>query len=101
MNIRINFVTHKTGEGSCIMEVLKVVLLAIVVMAFVMVGLAVQILFKKGGKFPNTHIGSNKYLKEKGIACAQTEDKIEQAKARKELRFKQVSLGESDSASFC
>jgi hypothetical protein len=83
------------------MEVLKVILLAIVIMALVMVGLAIQILFKKGGKFPNTHIGSNKYLKSQGISCAQTEDKIEQAKARKELRFKQLSLDESDSKSFC
>lgn len=83
------------------MEVIKVILLAIVIMALVMVGLAIQILFKKGGKFPNTHIGSNKYLKSQGISCAQTEDKIEQAKARKELRFKQLSLDESDSKSFC
>lgn len=83
------------------MEVLKVILLAIVIMALVMVGLAIQILFKKGGKFPNTHIGSNKYLKSQGISCAQTEDKIEQAKARKELRFKQLSLDEPDSKSFC
>lgn len=83
------------------METLKVVLLAILIMAFAFVGLATQIILKKGGKFPNTHIGSNKYLKSKGISCAQTADKIEQAKVRKELRFKQLSTDESETTSFC
>jgi len=68
-----------------IMAVLKVILLAIAIMALVVVGLAIQTLLKKGGKFPNTHIGSNKYMKDNGVTCAQTFDKIEQAKARKEL----------------
>jgi len=83
------------------MEVLKVVILAIVIMALAFVGLAITMLFKKGGKFPNTHIGSNKYMKDNGVTCAQTFDKIEQAKARKELRFKQISLDESETKSFC
>lgn len=83
------------------MAILKVVVLAIVIMALVFLGLAVQTLLKKGGKFPNTHIGSNKYMKANGVTCAQTFDKIEQAKARKELRFKQVILDESEGKSFC
>jgi hypothetical protein len=83
------------------MDELKVILLAILIMVFVFVGLATQILFKKGGEFPNTHIGSNKYLKSKGISCAQTADKIEQAKARKELRFEKISLEESETKGFC
>jgi len=83
------------------MEVIKVMILAIVVMALVFAGLAIQILIKKGGKFPNTHIGSNKYMKDNGVTCAQTFDKIEQAKARKELRFKRLSIDESNPRSFC
>jgi len=83
------------------MEVLKVVLLAIVIMAFIVAGMAVQILFKKGGKFPNTHIGNNKDLKARGITCAQTYDKIEQAKARKELKFNVIATDQSESESFC
>jgi hypothetical protein len=83
------------------MAILKVVLLAIAIMALAFLGLAVQTLLKKGGKFPNTHIGSNKYMKANGVTCAQTFDKIEQAKARKELRFKQVILDESEDKSFC
>ena len=78
------------------MAILKIILLSVVIMALVFVGLALQTLFKKGGTFPDTHIGSNKYMKENGVTCAQTFDKIEQAKARKELRFKQLLLDESD-----
>lgn len=78
------------------MAILKIILLSVVIMALVIIGLALQTLFKKGGTFPDTHIGSNKYMKENGVTCAQTFDKIEQAKARKELRFKQLLLDESD-----
>jgi len=74
------------------MAALKVVFLAIIILALVFVGLAIQILFRKGGKFPDTHIGKNKYMRDNGVTCAQTYDKIEQAKARKEHRFSRVSL---------
>lgn len=78
------------------MEVLKVVLLAIVLMAIIMVGLAWNILFKKDGQFPNTHIGGNEHLKARGVSCATSYDKMEQAKARKEIRFKELSIKESE-----
>lgn len=83
------------------MAIIKVMLLAIVIMGLVFAGLALQMLLRKGGKFPNTHIGSNKYMKSHGVSCAQTYDKIEQAKARKELRFKDISLDESETKNFC
>ena len=87
--------------GKLLMEVLKLVLIAIVLMTFVVLGLGIQILFKKEGKFPNYHIGGNKHMKERGISCAQSYDKIEQANARKELRFKKISLNESETESYC
>lgn len=82
------------------MEILKVFLLSAGIMAFVFVGMSVKILLKKGGKFPNTHIGGNKNMKSRGITCAQTYDKIEQAKVRKEFRFKQISE-DLESNSYC
>ena len=74
------------------MAVLKIILFAIVIMVIVILGLAIQILFKKNGKFPNMHIGANQYLRDQGVTCAQTYDRMEQAKARKEMRFKELSL---------
>jgi len=78
------------------MAFLKIVLFAIVIMTIVILSLAIQIMFRKNGKFPNMHIGANQYLKDRGITCAQTYDKVEQAKVRKELRFKEISLGKDD-----
>jgi len=83
-----------------VMLEVKVILIAIFLMALVFLGLATRILLKKGGTFPNTHIGGNKELKKRGISCAQTYDKIEQAKVKKEFRFKKIAE-DSDTASFC
>ena len=74
------------------MGVLKIILLAVALVAIALLGLATQILLKKGGKFPNTHVGGNKHLKRQGVHCYQTQDKIEQINARKEVDFKNVKI---------
>ena len=74
------------------MAVLKVVLLAIGLMALAMIGMAITILIKKGGKFPNTHVSGNKYLKRQGVYCSQTQDRLEQQKAWKKVDFNNVSF---------
>lgn len=74
------------------MNFIIVVTLAVVLMALAFAGLAIKILTEKKGEFPNLHIGANPHMKERGITCAQTFDKIEQAKARKELSFKELSV---------
>jgi hypothetical protein len=74
------------------MEVIKVILLAVALVSIALLGLATQILLKKGGKFPNTHVGGNKHLKRQGVHCYQTQDKIEQKNARKEVDFKNVKI---------
>ncbi len=54
---------------------MKVFLLAIVIVAIAVVGLAISIIVKKNGKFPELHIGRNKDLKKRGITCATSQDK--------------------------
>jgi len=39
-----------------------------------MVLLCINIIVKKNGKFPNTHIGGNPALQKKGIKCVQAQD---------------------------
>ena len=80
------------------MGIVKIILLAIVLVAIAILGLATQILFKKGGKFPNTHVGGNKYLRKKGIHCYQTQDKIERAKAINEINYNEVKILRIDKA---
>lgn len=42
-----------------------------------LIGLGLNIFFRKGGKFPETHIGRNKAMKDKGITCASSTDRDE------------------------
>lgn len=74
------------------MEVLKVILLAVALVSIAMLGMAITILLKKGGKFPNTHVSGNKHLKKEGIYCTQTQDKLAQRNAWKEVKFDKVSF---------
>ncbi len=74
------------------MNFLLLMLVAIVLLGLAFAGLAIKILVEKRGEFPNLHIGANQHMKDRGVTCAQTYDKMEQAKARKELSFKELSL---------
>lgn len=74
------------------MEILKVIMLAIALMGLAIAGMAIRILVKKGGKFPNTHISGNKYLKSQGIYCSQTQDKIAQKEGWKKVKFEKIKL---------
>ncbi len=53
-----------------------VIILAIILVALAVVGLAISMILKKDGKFPELHIGRNKHLKERGISCATSQDKM-------------------------
>lgn len=53
---------------------MKVILLAILLLALGVAGMAVTILFKKDGKFPDGEISHNKELRRQGIVCAKEEE---------------------------
>ena len=74
------------------MKFILIFLVAVVLVAIAFAGMAIRLLIQKKGKFPNLHIGSNKQMKQRGITCAQTYDKMEQAKVRKSYRFKELSI---------
>lgn len=74
------------------MEILKVILLAVVVLGIGMAGMAIRMLVKRGGKFPNTHVSGNKHLKSQGVYCSQTQDKIEQRNAWEKVKFNKLKF---------
>lgn len=74
------------------MELLKVVLPAVVILGLAMLGLALNMIIKKGGKFPNTHVSGNKHLKRNKVYCSQTQDRVEQINAFKSSKFDNVKL---------
>ncbi len=69
------------------MEILLVIGMAVLLVALAMAGMAIRILVKKGGKFPNTHVSGNRYLKRQGVYCSQTQDRLEQTKAWKKVDY--------------
>jgi len=74
------------------MDILKVILLAVVLVAFAILAMAVTILLKKGGKFPNTHVSGNRYLKRQGVYCSQTQDRLAQREAWKNIKYDKVKF---------
>ena len=53
---------------------MKVFLLSVVLLAIAVVGMAITIIVKPGGKFPDGEISHNKKLREQGIICAKEEE---------------------------
>jgi hypothetical protein len=76
------------------MEILKIILVSVVLVGIAIAGLAFRILFKKGGKFPNTHVSGNKYLKRNGVYCSQTQDRLEQNKVKKKIDFEKIKIAD-------
>ncbi|MBQ8271057.1 MAG: hypothetical protein IJZ22_07655 [Bacteroidaceae bacterium] len=54
---------------------LPTLLLTLLIIAISFALLAITIIIKKNGKFPNIHIGGNKNMRKRGIKCAQSQDR--------------------------
>ncbi len=54
---------------------LKTLLLTLLIIAISFALLAITIIIKKNGRFPNTHVGGNRHMLKRGIKCAQTQDR--------------------------
>lgn len=61
---------------------LVVFILVFILLGIALIGLGITILVKKNGKFPDTHIGKNKAMKERGIHCANTTDRLDRQNYR-------------------
>lgn len=56
---------------------ITIFIITVILVGLALVALGIGMLMKKGGKFPDTHIGRNKAMHDKGINCAQTTDRKE------------------------
>lgn len=54
---------------------IKVLLLTTLIVAGCMALLAITIIVKKNGRFPNIHVGGNKEMRKRGIKCVEAQDK--------------------------
>ncbi len=71
---------------------LKLFLIVLVLLGLGLAGMGIRILIKKGGQFPETHVGHNKAMRKRGIVCVKTWDKQEQLKVRKQVDFKNIQI---------
>lgn len=53
---------------------IKTLLIGVVLLFVAVLLMGVRVFFSRKGEFPNTHIGANKALREKGILCAESQD---------------------------
>jgi hypothetical protein len=53
---------------------IKLLIISAVLVGLAMVGLAISILMKPKGRFPETHISRNREMQKRGIRCAQDTD---------------------------
>ena len=56
---------------------LKTLLFTLIIVAISMAFFAIKILFKKNGRFPNTHVGHSAAMRKRGITCVQTMDALQ------------------------
>ena len=54
-----------------------------------MIFLCIKILLKKNGRFPKTHVSSSKAMRDRGVTCAQSQDRM--ARMRNPHAIKEVS----------
>ncbi len=66
---------------------LNILLLSVVLISLSMLGLGLNILIKKKGKFPSYQVGHNKDMHKLGISCVKHDE-------RKDLRKKRMKNGE-------
>jgi hypothetical protein len=53
---------------------IKLLIISVILIGIALAGLAVSILIKPGGRFPETHISRNREMHKRGIRCAQDTD---------------------------
>ena len=78
-----------------IVEMLDTVLISLLIVAICIALLGVKVFFVKGGKFPNGHVSGNKAMRERGIGCAQSQDREAQKKSRFSIDELEKALNDS------
>ncbi len=61
----------------------ETILITVLIVAICIALLAIKILTKKNGKFPNTHVSGSKAMRQRGIGCVQSQDR--EARSQKKI----------------
>lgn len=66
---------------------IETIIITMLIVAICIAFLAIKIIFKKNGRFPNTHVSGNKAMRQRGIGCVQSQDR--EARAPKRIQVKE------------
>ena len=58
-----------------LIEMFKTLLFTLLIIAICVALLAIKVIIKKNGRFPNTHVGGSKAMRKRGIKCVQSQDR--------------------------
>ena len=58
-----------------LIEMFKTLLFTLIIIAICVALLAIKVIIKKNGRFPNTHVGGSKAMRKRGIKCVQSQDR--------------------------
>lgn len=73
----------------------ETILITLLIVAICLLLLGIKIFFVKGGKFPSGHVSGNRALRQKGIGCAQSQDREAQKKTRFSIKDIEKTLTDS------
>ena len=54
---------------------LKIIVITLLIVAICVSLLAIKIIVKKNGRFPNIHVSGSKAMRQRGIGCVQSQDR--------------------------
>lgn len=74
---------------------LETLFITLILVALGVLLLGVKVFFVKGGRFPNSHVSGSKAMRERGIGCAQSQDRAAQRKRRFSIEELEKSIEES------
>ena len=58
-----------------LIEMFRTLLFTLLIIAICVALLAIKVIIKKNGRFPNTHVGGNREMRKRGIKCVQSQDR--------------------------
>jgi len=65
---------------------IETIAITVLIVAISIAFLAIGIILRKNGKFPNTHVSGNKAMRKRGIGCVQSQDREARAPKRIKVR---------------
>lgn len=63
-------------------SMIEALIVSVVLLVAAVLLLGIRVFFVRNGKFPNTHIGGSKAMRDRGIGCAPSQDREAQKNSK-------------------